>query len=333
MTVTRINLSPARPVLDGRNLGELTDLFIEDRRQTLNPKTVRNYRNYLAHFLDWWLSYGPSHDWLLDEAALVTFLRHLERKSSQAGRPLAWRTRYFVLVHLRLLFHWAYRRHYTEIDFARFVPSIKGKPPVRTPIALDVVSALLAGAGSTRYAARNRAIIAMLAGTGIRCHECAALAAGDVTLHADLSGYVSVRTAKGNRPRLAALDQAAGAYIALWLDERYRQGAEATDALFPSGHNLSPMQPGNIYRIIRTCAAHAGIAEQIRGAHDLRRLFATHWARQLPGQTYARLLQRQLGHANFAMTSQYMLLDASDILEVMSREGVSPMAQVRTPPE
>jgi integrase len=76
--------------------------------------------------------------------------------------------------------------------------------------------------------------------------------------------------------------------------------------------------------MIRTLADAGGVGHQISGPHDLRRMFATTWARSLPDNIH--LLQRQMGHANIGTTLIYIHNDPTVIREAINQQSVSPMS-------
>lgn len=323
MPTVPINLSPERPVLDGRELHRLAAAFLEDPARGVCSSTRRNNRNQISHLLTWWTDYGPAHGFLLDAAGLTGFATHLESVPSKRGAPLAFSTRYQILSTVRHMFSWAHRMGYIPVDFGESVPLPRGGTTPLRPVAdVSALSALLDATLRTRYPLRNQAIIATLAGTGIRSIECSALLVDDLTMYADGSGVLRLRVAKGNRPRVVAFDTSTGAYLSRHLDG---YAAPPSAPLFAS-ERCAPLPPKAIYSIIHKLALRAGVSDRIHGGHDLRRMFATSWTRAMPGEGYGALLQRQLGHASYAMTTHYVMQDIDDVAEVLRSGPVSPVA-------
>lgn len=320
-TPPSLNLKPDRPSIFARQLPELAGIFLSDLAKRSGPVTVRNYRFTLNRVLQWWTEAGPAYDWILSEESLADFGAHVR------ALPYAQSYKAQICSKLRQVLRWAHRHGYAHVDLSEFVPSIKGTPRVRPPVSVDVVAALL-DACAGRYELRNRAIIATLAGTGIRCMECAALCISDVRIADDNCGTLSLLTAKLSKPRLVAFDSYTGRYIAMYLTRG--SPLDGGEPLFPS-HRGGHFRPNSLYRVLRDIAIAAGVADQIRGPHDLRRLFATQWARQRPGPGYGALLQRQMGHASYAMTATYLLSDVGDIMDAMRGGRVSPVAVVSRP--
>lgn len=317
-----INLDVVRPQLHAVQFSALVEHYLRERARHLDRSTIKSYRIRLGHFLRWWEREGPLRAWLLDEAAFGDFAFYVR---GYAG--WGWWTQYDVLRRLRQTLRWAHRRGYVAVDFAEFVPSVKGNPPPRLPVDLEVLRAMLEACAGTDEPERNRAIIAVLAGTGVRCEECAAIRVENIVIYQDGSGIINLTVAKNDQPRPVAFDAITGSYLCEWIVMLpYRRGP-----LFPSrnGRNRGspiPITPSGQQKILTKIADTAGVKDQIGGAHDLRRLFATTWFRALPGQ--ANLLKKQMGHAHLNTTMIYDQSDATDIRDALTKQAVSPVARM-----
>lgn len=323
----QIVLDPDPPILHAVQLTALIDHYLAEQAHRLQSKTVMGYARKLAHFRRWWQAQGPRRDWCLDETALYEFAAYLRMLHGQWGRPLAYNTRRDVLRRLRQVLRWAHGRGYITVDFAQFVPEEKGSPPPRLPLELEALAQLLTACDETNEPARNRAIIAVLAGTGIRCEECADLRVENVMLYRDSSGYVRLSIAKNDKLRAAAFDTTTGSHLRLWMDRLgYTIGP-----LFPSrkGRNSGipkPLSPSGLYKILVRIAEIAGVRAEVHGAHDFRRMFATTWHKVQPET--ARLLQQQLGHSSIETTMVYVLNNSDEAYDAIHCSPITPMAQL-----
>lgn len=321
--IAKINFAPDAPTLEARHIDRLIDHFLADQAQRLDPETVRCNGYRFKRFLDWWAEEGPRRGWLLDETGFHAFAQHLATCESERGGPLSWHSRNDALRRLRQMLRWAHQRGYVPLDFSGMVPSPKGAPTPRKPVDLSMLARMVKACDRTNEPERNRAILAVLGGTGVRSEECATLRVEDVTLHADGTGYVQLSVAKNDKLRIVAFDAATGKALRAWMERLpYAQGP-----LFPSrtGRNRKPrpLTPSGLYKILVAIAEIAGVA--FAGAHDLRRCFATLWAR---AGAPPDLLQRQLGHSSVSTTSLYVLNDIEGVRAELSRRPLSPFAQV-----
>lgn len=151
---------------------------------------------------------------------------------------------------------------------------------------------------------RNRAIIEMLYGSGLRVSELTDLRLSRLNLEDE---YVIVR-GKGSKQRMVPVSPVAAERIALWLEDRaaltIKHGAE--DYLFLNRRG-TPLTRVMIFYIVRGLAGQAGITKTV-SPHTLRHSFATHL---LEGGANLRAIQEMLGHENIATTEIYVHIDSS----------------------
>ena len=154
---------------------------------------------------------------------------------------------------------------------------------------------LLDGPGweETRQAERDRAILEILYGTGIRLAELVALRARDVNA---AGGLLQVR-GKGDRERRVPIGAAALSALAAYRATLEDRSPDAP--LFPGRHGA--LSPRTVQRIVtghlRRIARRARLSP-----HLLRHSFATHL---LDRGAELRSVQELLGHASLASTQVY----------------------------
>lgn len=323
-----IRLDPARPTLDARLLDALIERWLADRRRRLAPKTAADYADKLRYFREWWAKEGPVADWQLTEDALLDFNLHLTERVSRFGTPLGYNTRKDALRRLKQVLLWAYEKNYTNNDYSKLVPAPAGSAPARVLAPLDCLRRLLEASDKSSWPTRDRAILAILLGTGVRRAECASINVESVHINADGSGDLQVeakRVAKREvHVRTVAFDLATGRYIRAWVDTLL----VTSGPLFPSQRPEQPrLTPVGIYRVIKKLIVVAGLEKRIQGPHDLRRYFATYYSRYRKGEAHGQLLSRQLGHSTYRMTAKYTLQDVEDIRAAL----ISPFALLDGP--
>ncbi|MDD3160473.1 MAG: site-specific tyrosine recombinase XerD [Bacteroidales bacterium] len=159
---------------------------------------------------------------------------------------------------------------------------------------------------------RNRAIIEVLYGCGLRVSELVNLKMSE--LYTD-EQFLMV-TGKGNKQRLVPISPLALNEIEKYKYDRnqcpIKKGEEDFLFLNRFGHRLTRVM---IFYIIKKHAELAGISKQI-SPHTLRHSFATHL---LEGGANLRVIQEMLGHESISTTEIYTHLD-TDFLrsEIMS---------------
>lgn len=320
-----IRRSPSVPTLQAADLNWLVGEYLSWQRTQLdNQMTVDCYACKLRWFTDWWQEIGPTKEWLLRQTDLEQFEKYLRSAvSPRTGRKLSWHTRNDVLRRLREVFHWACEKDYTEKNYAEWVPKADGGPPKRKAAGVSELTRLLLEAGYSPLATRDRAMIALFIGMGLRRGEVVNLNIEDVVIEADMSGYARVvgkkTRANPTGRRDAAFDSATGKILAAHLDAMPARFG----ALF-RGMSNKRLSAQGVYRRVKLLIERAGLEDQIQACHDLRRAFATYYARTRRGSDSADRLRRQLGHASYSQTTEYQLLDVDDI----RRDLVSPVAFV-----
>ncbi len=155
---------------------------------------------------------------------------------------------------------------------------------------------------------RDRCLIRVLADTGMRRAELAALDIRDVDFE---NLRLSIRAGKGDKQRIVPITEALGS------DLRHLVGKTATGPLFVS-RLKSAMRPREINRIVGRAGILAGVKHpdpnrESINPHLLRHTFANNWKKQR-GDYEA--LQQILGHASIATTvDSYGRLSVDDVQE------------------
>lgn len=312
--VGTIRRTPRVPTLDGTHLNWLIEQFVTDRRTRLdNQITVDTYACRLRWFTQWWLEAGPVRAWLLQAPDFVAFERYLRSAiSPSTERALSWNYRNGIMFTLREALRWAYDTGYTERDYALWIPNAHGGKPVRKAADIKALTKLLLEAGNGRSRTRDRAMIAMLIGMGLRRGEISNLKVEDLVFEPDRSGHARVygkrTSANKTGERDAAFDAATGEIVLEHIDaKRYTSGP-----LFRNKYG-GRLTPGGVHQAVKAIIHRARLWKEIQACHDLRRGFTTYYARNKPGADSADLRRRQLGHARYSQTTDYTLYDVDDI--------------------
>jgi len=156
---------------------------------------------------------------------------------------------------------------------------------------------------------RNRAIIEVLYGSGLRVSEAVELKISSVYFEEE---FLSI-TGKGNKQRLVPLGRSAAKELKIWLQNQRKQilikkGFEDHVFLNRNGRKLSRVM---IFLVIKELAEKAGI-KKIISPHTLRHSFATHL---VEGGADLRAVQDMLGHESITTTEIYTHLDREYLRE------------------
>jgi site-specific recombinase XerD len=192
-------------------------------------------------------------------------------------------------------------------------PTIKAVPKkLPTVLSADEIERLLAMPGTdTVLGLRDRAILALLYGTGIRASECAALKQGDV----DLREMTVTVTGKGGNQRTIPLNERVAGALDVYSRAR---GAAVPAAAFFRSRRGRAMSRGAVYERVRAWGARAWIPTTV-SPHRLRHTFATHLVRAGVGLVTIRDL---LGHRLITSTQIYLHVTAHDLREAADRHPI-----------
>ncbi|MCW2119765.1 site-specific tyrosine recombinase XerD [Flavobacterium sp. 7A] len=180
-------------------------------------------------------------------------------------------------------------------------------------LAIQEIDALIAAIDlSTQEGERNRAMLELLYGCGLRVSELVALKISDLFFE---EGFIKV-TGKGNKQRFVPIGELAQKYIHIYRTSirshiTIKKGFEDTLFLNRRGGQLSRAM---IFTIIKNLAAEIGLQKKI-SPHTFRHSFATHL---LENGADLRSIQLMLGHESITTTEVYLHLDRKYLAEVMN---------------
>lgn len=144
---------------------------------------------------------------------------------------------------------------------------------------------------------RNRALIAVMYGAGLRVSEALALKPSDVDVDA---GSIRILHGKGNKARFAGIDSGALVHLVRWVETRRALGLRGR-WLFCTLKG-GPVSTSYVRAMLRRVGARAGVEKRTH-AHGLRHSHAAEL--EAAGFTVSEV-QQQLGHTSLATTATYL---------------------------
>jgi integrase/recombinase XerD len=253
------------------------------------PRTVDAYRRDLAA-LSGWLGKAVGTATTGDLERYLAELRAQGLAAATIARRIAALRAFFrhqVLLGLRD------DNPAAELD----LPRRRRKLP-RTLSPAEAERLIDAAAGTTPRALRDRALVELLYGGGLRVGEAVALTRGEVDLEARLVRAVG----KGNKERIVPIGRAATDALRRYLSRgRPFLDSRRRPELFLNARGGALTRAG-VFLILRGLAGRAGLEPERVHPHLLRHSFATHL---LEGGADLRSVQEMLGHADLATTELY----------------------------
>jgi len=288
--------------------GWLTD-YVEHLRveRGLADRTTRSYQAELRRWAAWAREgdvdpLRPTVDQLRD------FLRHLEASG------LSPRSRARSLSSLRGFLRYLLARDRIDSDPTELLRVREGRRRLPRALSPEEVDRLLEAPDvATAEGVRDRAMLEVAYGCGLRVSELVGLRLGDVDRE---EGLVRVR-GKGGKHRLVPIGDEAADWVGRYLREvRGGLGPRPSEVGMFLGRRGRPLTRQWFGKLLKIHARTAGLPGERVSPHVLRHSFATHL---LAGDADLRAVQAMLGHARIVTTEVYTHVDRERLKSVYER--------------
>jgi len=264
--------------------------------------TIKAYRGDLDNFA----AYAGSRDWKsIDHVAIRGFLSQLYERGldkTSVARSLAA---------VRSLYRWLAQEGVVEQNPAALVttPKLPKKLP-RVP-TIEEMNTVLDGEmpDAAAFPERDRLILELLYGCGIRNSELTGIKLDDIRLSAEA---ILIR-GKGKKERYVPFGESVRVALAAYLPVRQRLlgGKKNTPALLINQRG-GPLTTRSVGRIVKKIAVAKGLSPDVH-PHTLRHAFGTH---MLEEGADLRAIQEMLGHERLSTTQRYTQLSIKHVLQV-----------------
>lgn len=287
----------------------------------LRPLTLVAYEDILQQFREWvrgtLADRAPDQLTARDVLAYLQYLREVRGNGDSAVNR--------AVVVLRRFYRAMVAMGYLDLaanPMAGF-PSIKAVPR-KLPVALSAeqVQRLLAEPkADTIIGLRDRALLALLYGTGIRASECASLRSGQV----DLTQLTITVQGKGGHERAIPLNPELAEVLRDYVQAR---GPALPTAPFFRSRFGGSLSRTSVYQRVRTWGQRSRVGCPL-SPHRLRHTFATHLVRAGVALVTIRDL---LGHRLITSTQVYLHVTADDLRAAAARHPIAKLLNtVKTP--
>jgi integrase/recombinase XerD len=297
---------------EGGDFGALLTRYVEELRvRRYSVSSLEKARFELPRLIHHLSENGVSDARAVTEEHLVAYARHLERRTTRWGTPLAAASRASALSTVRRFFAFLASRGHVLRDPAQAIPLPRSARLPRGILtetqARRLVAAPFAGG---RIGKRDRAILETLYGTGIRLGEAVRADVSDLDLR---EGVLLVRSGKGKKDRVVPVPGRAAAALDTYLTEARSELVRSADqALFISRHG-GRLSLAGVRVVVQRHGRAIGVAVS---PHALRHTCATHLLR---GGADIRHVQELLGHRCLATTALYTRVAIEDLRQVLAR--------------
>ena len=260
--------------------------------RAMSQNTVASYCSDVEKFLKF---YGGR----IEDVSVADVEEYLQSREALSERSQAR-----VLSSLKSFFDWLVMDKVIKDNPCDRVDAPKIGRYLPNVLSEEEVTALIDSVPlDTWQGVRDKAILEVLYGCGLRVSEAVALQISSVFLK---EGFIRV-IGKGNKERLVPLGEMAVEAINAYLDVRPNpDDAVSSDVLFLNrfGRSLSRV---SMFNMIKRQAVATGIRKEI-SPHTFRHSFATHL---LEHGADLRVVQEMLGHESISTTEIYTHIDNS----------------------
>lgn len=278
----------------------------------LADNTLRAYARDLAVYARYLASVGitdPTAVTLEDLEAYLVWLR--AQRTGAGGRPYAASSLARLVVAVR-----GYHRFLLHDELASDDPSAHlatprtGRPLPKALSVAEVERLLTAPTGAGPRVLRDRALLELLYGAGLRISELVGLDVDDLDA---VERLVTVR-GKGDAQRLVPFGEPAAEALDAWLVQGRPALFPREPAVFVNARGGRLTRQG-AWKLLTAHAERVGLGDRV-SPHTLRHSFATHL---LDGGADVRVVQELLGHASVTTTQIYTLVSRQALAEVYRR--------------
>lgn len=270
-------------------LTDYRNYLILERR--MSPNTVTSYCHDVEGFLEA-TGLDPSS---VDSSDITDYLGSVQLSKRSSAR---------LLSSLRSFFDWCVMEGEIKDNPCDKVESPKLGKYLPAVLSVKEVTDILESVDlKAPYGKRDRAILEVLYGCGLRVSEAAALRISHINFE---DGFVDV-IGKGDKQRLVPLGEMAADAIRSYMEDRPVPFSRAFEDILFLNRFGKPLSRVSIFNLVKRQAMIAGIHKEI-SPHTFRHSFATHL---IENGADLRIVQEMLGHESILTTEIYTHIDSS----------------------
>jgi site-specific recombinase XerD len=261
--------------------------------------TRRWYAQKLTAFANWCERHEIGS---VEEVRTATVQQFLDdvRTREHGGHGLSTYTIHGYGQVIKGFLNWAVREDLIPARVPRNLKLPRVEEKIIEVFTLEQIKRLFHATGTQRSSSllyRDRAILAVLLDTGVRCNELCLLTLDECHL-SPRDSYLLVH-GKGRRMREVGLGKEAILHLHRYVT-RFRRSNSASLFVTQSGAALTPH---GLEAIVKRLGTKAGITGVRCSPHTFRHTFAVHYLTH-GGDVY--VLSRALGHSNVSTTENYL---------------------------
>lgn len=255
----------------------------------LSNETVKSYEYDLNKFIYFLKDRGITSFSKVSQEDIEKYLAFISSKSS--------RTVSRNITSINNLFIFLLKEKKIKRNPCEFIDRPKLKKSLPDTLNIEEVTSLLDIPLNNKFDYRNKAMLEIIYGCGLRVSELISLTLRDI----DMGNDVIRCTGKGSKERIVPINDYAMHYLKLYLEKRDLFLIKGkNDYLFLNNHGKQMTRQG-FFKNLKKILMERGINKCVT-PHTLRHSFATH---MLSGGADLRSIQLLLGHSDISTTKIY----------------------------
>lgn len=265
----------------------------------LSDKTRESYQNDLLVYSDFLKGKGIDDVCLIKSSHIKEFLK---ARSSEETSTIAHNLTVIKNFHSYLL-----KENIVRGNEAEFIERPKLKKALPKTLSVTDVDKLLDIELKTPFDYRNKAMLELMYGCGLRVSELVALEINDI----DMTNCLIRIVGKGNKEREIPIGEYSIYYLMEYLKVREKLlKKKSCTKLFLNNHGNGMTRQG-FFKNLKVILREKGLNESV-SPHTLRHSFATHLINR---GADLRSIQEMLGHADISTTKIYTRISDEKVLD------------------
>lgn len=265
----------------------------------LSDKTKLSYKNDLKMYFEYLKKHNIT---TVDKISGDNIKDYLKYRSDEESSTIAHNLTVIKNFHTYLL-----KEKIVNKDVSEFIERPKLRKNLPKSLSVEDVDKLLDIKLNSPFDYRNKAMLELMYGCGLRVSELVNLEVNDI----DMTNCIIRIMGKGSKEREVPLGEYSIYYLELYLDNRDLLLKEKVcNKLFLNNHGMGISRQG-FFKMLKHLLLEKGLNPDV-SPHTLRHSFATHL---LNRGADLRSIQEMLGHSDISTTKIYTKVSDEKVIE------------------
>ena len=258
----------------------------------LSDNTYLSYKNDLNMYKAFLHQKNISKPQKIGSADVIEFIEYLQKKDHDEITTVARKLTTIKNYHAYLE-----KEKIAPINVTLGIKRPKLKKTIAKTLSMDDINTLLDINLLTPFDYRNKAMLELVYGTGLRVSELVNLTLNNI----DFTNCIIRIVGKGNKERIIPLGEYSMYYLNLYMEKRpLLEKNNQCEKLFLNNHGKGITRQG-FFKILKNLLEEKHLNVEA-SPHTLRHSFATHL---LEGGADLKSIQEMLGHSDISTTRMY----------------------------